>query len=149
ATGRSNKLSIHYYHELGLKTPLINSNGAVIHHPHDKNWGVHHTPLERKLALDIIDANKQLQGKNVLAAVQDTVYLDQYFINNFEFYQIKKDDSLHVGTVTDLLKDDPILMLMYTDKYNLQRLTSYLNDLLADIIEHRNWGEPTNIIEVM
>src|SRR5699024_9071174 len=30
-----------------------------------------------------------------------------------------------------------------------QRLTSYLNDLHADIIDHRNWGEPTNIIEVM
>lgn len=149
ATGRSNKLSIHYYHELGLKTPLINSNGAVIHHPHDKNWGVHHTPLERKLALDIIDANKQLQGKNVLAAVQDTVYLDQYDEHIFDFYQPKKDDPFHVGPVTDLLKDDPTLMLLYPDKDNLQRLTSYLNDLHADIIDHRNWGEPTNIIEVM
>ena len=55
ATGRSNRMSILYYDELGLKTPLINSNGAFIHHPTNRNWGTYHHPLDLKTAKDIVE----------------------------------------------------------------------------------------------
>jgi len=37
ATGRPNRMSILYYNELKLQTPLINSNGAVLHNPFDRS----------------------------------------------------------------------------------------------------------------
>ena len=33
-TGRPNRISEHFYDELGLKSPMINFNGAVGHLPH-------------------------------------------------------------------------------------------------------------------
>src|SRR5690625_4908938 len=72
ATGRANRVSISYYNELGLTTPLINSNGAVLHHPLDKGWGNYHTPLKHKTALDIIDMCYDLKTSNILASVFDT-----------------------------------------------------------------------------
>ena len=35
ATGRPARASLHFYKELGLDTPIINFNGAYIHHPTD------------------------------------------------------------------------------------------------------------------
>src|SRR5699024_11721713 len=39
ATGRPHRASINYYHELNIDTPMVNFNGALIHHPKDKKWG--------------------------------------------------------------------------------------------------------------
>ena len=36
ATGRPYRASEIYYRELGLNTPIVNFNGAFVHHPDDK-----------------------------------------------------------------------------------------------------------------
>ena len=38
ATGRPARASLHFYKELGLDTPIINFNGAYIHHPEDDSF---------------------------------------------------------------------------------------------------------------
>ena len=150
ATGRSNRLSILYYHELGLNTPLINSNGALIHHPLDKSWQTEHLPLRLPTAMEIIDLNYSLHSKNILAAVQDDVYLEKYNQDIAEFYgKDKADDSLVIGQLKHNLKFDPTVMLLYPDIDQLDRLTDQLNDLKTDFVDHRNWGSPFHVIEVM
>lgn len=37
ATGRPNAVSVQYYDALGLSTPMINFNGALVHIPH-QHW---------------------------------------------------------------------------------------------------------------
>ena len=150
ATGRSNRMSILYYRELGLVTPLINSNGAYLHHPLDKSWGTFHHPLQHKTALEIVEVCYELNSKNIIAAVNDSIYLDRYDERIVNFYQPKDDDdSFYVGQIIDKLQDDPTLMLLYPDRNNLDKLTKTLNDLHAEMIDHRNWGEPFHVIEVM
>src|SRR5690606_41588100 len=48
ATGRPYRSSSMYYQELGLTTPIVNFNGAFVHHPLDQNWGVYHDTLDLK-----------------------------------------------------------------------------------------------------
>lgn len=45
ATGRPHRASIAYYHELALSTPMVNFNGALIHHPTQAKWDALHSPL--------------------------------------------------------------------------------------------------------
>src|SRR5699024_5003321 len=78
ATGRPHRSSILYYRQLGLKTPMVNFNGALIHHPQDKKWEGSHNPLEQKTALNIVDACYDLSVNNLMAEVQDNVFLDKY-----------------------------------------------------------------------
>lgn len=151
ATGRSNRMSILYYDELGLQTPLINSNGAVIHHPNDRNWGTYHHPLDMKTARDIIEISMSLHSKNLLAAVHDNVIVDQFDEHIISFYDSGHKDSgtVTIGPVKDKLQEEPTLMLVYPDVDKLAKLTDYLNDIHAEAIDHRNWGEPFHIIEIM
>lgn len=152
ATGRSNRLSILYYKELGLKTPLINLNGAVMHNPYDNSWGNHHVPLNHNTAMEIVETCYELNSKNILAAVHDSVYLDEYDEAIADFYGVnkyKKDDAFVVGKVKEHLKENPTLMLLYPDKENVDTLTTRLNELETEIVDHRNWGEPFHVIEVM
>lgn len=38
STGRPFRASYDYYKELDLNTPIVNFNGAYVHHPLDSNW---------------------------------------------------------------------------------------------------------------
>ena len=38
STGRPYRASQPYYTELGMTTPVVNFNGAFVHHPHDFNF---------------------------------------------------------------------------------------------------------------
>lgn len=150
ATGRTNRLSNIYYHELGLKTPLINSNGAFMHHPLDKNWGIFHIPLKLHTAMEIIEACYAYHSKNILAAVQDSVYLEKFDQDIANFYGHKEEnESFIVGKMKERLIFDPTVMLLYPDEKHLKELTNDLNQLQTEIIDHRNWGAPFHIIEVM
>src|SRR5699024_4924194 len=68
-TGRPHRASIQYYHELGLDTPMVNFNGALIHHPKNRNWGTLHQPMSQQTALKIVDACYELSVHNMLAEV--------------------------------------------------------------------------------
>lgn len=39
ATGRPFRASELYYKQMGLTTPIVNFNGAFVHHPEDPSWG--------------------------------------------------------------------------------------------------------------
>lgn len=150
ATGRTNRLSIAYYEELGLITPMINSNGAVMHHPRDKGWGHYHLPINLDTAMEIVDTCHHFQSKNILAAVHDDVYLNQFDQQIADFYGYNKEnDAFIVGNVKESLKVDPTVMLLYPEEKYLSQLTTQLDQLQTEVIDHRNWGEPLHIIEVM
>lgn len=150
ATGRANRLSTFYYQELGLNTPMINSNGAFIHHPLDKKWEIHHLPLQLPTALEVIDLSLSFNAQNVLAAVQDDVYLEKFDQDIADFYSHSgSNESFFIGELKRNLKQSPTGMLIYPEIEQLDQLTDQLNDLETDFVDHRNWGAPFHAIEVM
>jgi len=150
ATGRSKRVTMNYYHELGLKTPVVNSNGAFMHHPFDKNWKTQHLPLTFDTAMEIVETSKHFQSKNILANVQDNIYLDTYDEAIANFYGFTQtNDEFIVGDMKDSLKDEPTGMLLYPDERYLPELTEKLNQLQTEMVDHRNWGAPFHVIEVL
>src|SRR5699024_6513950 len=78
ATGRPSRASIQYYRELQLQTPMVNFNGALVHHPTNKSWQATHEPMLKTTALNIVEACYELEVPNIMAEVQDKVFLDKY-----------------------------------------------------------------------
>lgn len=150
STGRPHRASIQYYEDLGLNTPMVNFNGALIHHPYDKKWKVLHNPMPMETALKIVDTCYQLGVHNVLAEVQDNVYLDQYDEKILGiFQQTQHDPPFTIGSLKNELKNDPTSLLIHPREDHITELRNHLDDYHAELIEHRKWGAPWNIIEIV
>lgn len=153
ATGRPSRASIQYYRELGLKTPMINFNGALIHHPTNARWKSSHTPMQHKTALNIISACYDLDVPNIMAEVQDNVFLDRYDEKIINFFQALESDNyestLTIGSLKRKLADDPTSLLISPNEEQIELLQEELSGSHAEFIEHRNWAAPWNIIEVV
>lgn len=150
STGRPHRASISYYHELGLDTPMVNFNGALIHHPTDSKWDALHSPMPIRTAHKIIDACYDLDVHNILAEVKDDVYLDSYNKDIIDIFQSSKNDSpFTIGNLQQNLTEDPTSLLIHPKETHIKELRSHLDDYHAELIEHRKWGAPWNIIEIV
>lgn len=150
STGRPHRASIQYYHELKLESPMVNFNGALIHHPTDKKWDVLHNPMPRRTALSIVDFCYDMHAKNILAEVQDNVYLDNYDQEILDiFSQTSENVPFTIGNLKSKLDTDPTSLLIHPHPDHIEALRKNLDDYHAEVIEHRKWGAPWNIIEIV
>jgi 5-amino-6-(5-phospho-D-ribitylamino)uracil phosphatase len=148
ATGRPFRSSEMYYRELELDTPIVNFNGAFMHHPLDPNWGIFHEPLDIKVAKDIVEACRSFQFHNIIAEVIDDVYLhyhDEKLLEIFSF----GNPRITTGDLSNFLKDSPTSMLIHTEEDELKLIRQHLSEVHAEVIEHRSWAAPWHVIEII
>lgn len=150
ATGRPRRASIQYYQLLQLSTPMINYNGALICHPKNNSWETLHEPISRDVTFNVLDACYTTHVQNILAEVQDHVYLDQHDEEIIDLFQLNKDFKapLTVGKLLDRLETDPTALLVRPDIDHLDVLITELDDYV-DVIAHRQWADPFPVIEIM
>ncbi|AND38937.1 MULTISPECIES: Cof-type HAD-IIB family hydrolase [Cytobacillus] len=148
ATGRPFRSSEIYYREMGLTTPIVNFNGAYIHHPKDHNWGVYHTPLQMNVAKEIVEAVNSYTVHNIVAEVIDDVYLhyhDEKLLDIFGF----GDPKITTGDLRNYLNDNPTSMLIHTDEEHVKTIRAHLSEVHAEVIDHRRWAAPWHVIEIV
>ncbi len=79
-----------YYHELNLTTPIVNFNGAYVHHPKDKKT----SKLAMKfysfpdIAQNIIQGLQQYQVSNIIEKVKDYVFINNHDPRLFEGFSM-------------------------------------------------------------
>jgi 5-amino-6-(5-phospho-D-ribitylamino)uracil phosphatase len=148
ATGRPFRSSEMYYRELQLDTPIVNFNGAFVHHPKDKNWGMYHSPLEISVAKDIVDACSSFKFYNIIAEVIDDVYFhyhDEKLLDLFSF----GDPHITTGDLREFLQKSPTSMLIHSNEEQVKKIRNHLSEVHAEVIEHRSWGAPFPVIEII
>lgn len=148
ATGRPFRASNLYYQELDLRTPIVNFNGAYIHHPKNPSWQVLHTPIDMKVVHNVIDSVDKYQYKNLIAEVIDDVYIhveDQRMMDIFKMGNPK----VTIGNLRGNLNENPTSLLIHAAETNVPLIRQHLQEVHAELIEHRRWGAPFNIIEVV
>lgn len=147
ATGRPHRASINFYNELELDTPMVNFNGALIHHPKDHLWDAIHSPLGVRTAHKIIHKCQELGVKNILAEVKDNVYLDRQDEEIMSIFQTD-DNPISIGSLQKNLKEDPTSILIHPEENKIDALRKEL-DAHASLIDHRKWGAPWHVIEIV
>lgn len=148
STGRPFRASHLYYNELQLNTPIVNFNGAYVHHPLDASWGTYHTPLELSIAKDIVNACANFGVKNVYAEVIDDVYvrhLDEGMKHIFQFGSPK----IYTGDLLHILQDHPTCLLIDATEREVDTIRKHLTDVHAEVVDHRKWAAPWHIIEIV
>lgn len=148
ATGRPYRASELYYRELGLTTPIVNFNGAFVHHPLQKSWGTFHSPLDIGLAKDIVDACNHFEFHNIIAEVRDDVYFhyhDEKLINLISLGNPK----VTTGDLRNFLEQSPTSMLIHADEHQAAQISRHLSTLHAEVVNQRNWTAPFHVIEIV
>lgn len=149
ATGRPYRASKEYYSQLMLDSPIVNFNGAFIHHPKNpKDFPTKHTPLEQETAKVIIETAEAFNVQNIMVEVMDDYYLryrDQGFSSAFTLGQ----SPVSYGNLTNLLQEDPTSLLIHPEDHNHHELKELLSNAHAEVIEQRSWGAPWNVIEIV
>lgn len=148
ATGRPFRSSDIYYHELNLNTPIVNFNGAFVHHPLDKNWRSAHTPLDITVAKDIVDVCYSHQFHNIIAEVMDEVYFHYHDEKLLDVFTMG-NPNVTTGDLRKFLTDSPTSMLIHTDEEQLKSIRKDLSAVHAEMIDHRSWAAPWHVIEII
>ncbi|WP_246938632.1 Cof-type HAD-IIB family hydrolase [Bacillus pinisoli] len=148
ATGRPFRSSHSYYKELGLTSPIVNFNGAYVHHPTSSSWGTYHSPIDIKTAHSIFEASDGFTIKNILAEVIDDVY---FHYDDPELMDIFSTGSNNIstGNLRETLLHDPTSILIHADEHKVGEIRKHLTDVHAEVIDHRRWGAPWHVIEIV
>jgi Cof subfamily protein (haloacid dehalogenase superfamily) len=148
ATGRPYRASELYYRELELNTPIVNFNGAFVHHPLQTNWGSYHSPLDINVAKDIVEACDAFEYHNIIAEVRDDVYFhyhDEKLINLIKLGNPK----VTTGDLRNFLEQSPTSMLIHAEEQQVKEISEHLAAVHAEVIDHRNWAAPFHVIEII
>lgn len=148
ATGRPYRASRNYYLQLNLNTPIVNFNGAYVHNPTDHSFGIHHDPLTLSIAKDIVEVGATFKVKNILAEVLDDVFLHEKDDNMLHILK-EGNPKITTGNLLEFLKHDPTSILVHPDETNVNEIRKHLRDHHAEVIDHRNWGAPWHVIEII
>lgn len=148
ATGRPYRSSEPFYKELGLKTPIVNFNGAFVHHPFDNSWGRFHTPIGLETVHEVVEAMHDFNFHNIVAEVLDDVYVhyhDEKLMDIFKF----GDPTITTGDLRNYLKVDPTSILIHAPFEKVGLIHDHLSQVHAEVINHRRWGAPWHVIEIV
>ncbi|MCU5745974.1 Cof-type HAD-IIB family hydrolase [Staphylococcus sp. SQ8-PEA] len=148
ATGRPYRACDIYYHELNMHTPIVNFNGAYVHHPNNPHFKTIHEELDLDVAYEMIRSLKKYEVSNLVAEIRDHVYIDNYDERLFEGFSMGNPD-IEIGNLLENLQEPPTSLLVESPEDQIQEIREMLNHFYAENIEHRRWGAPFPIIEIV
>lgn len=148
STGRPYRASKAFYTELDLNTPIVNFNGAYVHHPLNPNWGVFHSPLGLDTAKHLIKTCEAYDLVNIMVEVKDDVYIKNPEPMALEAFAVG-NPKIITGDINETLNDGPTCVLVQPLRENVSHLIKDLEEQHADAVQQRSWGEPWNIIEII
>lgn len=139
ATGRPFRSSHFVYQAIGLDTPIINYNGALVSNPHDSNFPQTDLRISRKSLFDILDyAGDSLI--NVFSEIHDNIYVLRYDDLTHPYLHVD-GGHLNEGRLQDILPDDPNGSILFVKQEFVKPLEKYIKYHYSDTLRSRYWGE--------
>lgn len=123
STGRPYRSSKYFYDKLGLKTPIVNYNGALVHHPYDSSFSKTMITVDKNDIIKFIEHNKDILV-NIFCEIEDEIFVWQF--NDFiEPYLHLDGGNLHVGDFKDTLYGNPNGAIVFSIKGSEANLECY------------------------
>jgi len=148
STGRPYRSSAMYYRELGLDSPIVNFNGAFVHHPQNPDWENFHEPIALSVVKEIVEICSRHSVENMVAEVIDEVYIHYH---NEKLLDVLKlgNPKITTGDLRRFLKNDPTSLLVQGDEESVKKIRAILSEVHAELVDHRNWGAPWHVVEIV
>lgn len=146
-TGRPYRIAQHLYDQLGIKTPMVNFNGALTHIPHEHWEKEYEVELTRELALDLLDHQKELGIKTITVENKYHVWANQA-TNDLPEFLPNKLSREQLLTPTNLTSNPIALTIQYEPEHE-DDIIKAVNEKYGDFVEPRVWGGPYSILELI
>ncbi|HHU55351.1 MAG TPA: HAD family hydrolase [Acholeplasmataceae bacterium] len=137
ATGRPFRSSKYYYDLLKLNTPIINYNGALLHHPKDSTFPKKTLHIDKKLLLKFINDNQEII-ETVFCEIGDNIYLHK----NNEYvgpYLHTDGGNLTIGNLEKSLPGNPNGAIVFSKIGTENHLIEYVESEFKGNIKIRIW----------
>lgn len=139
ATGRPFRSSFFVYEEIGLNTPIINYNGALVSNPYDENFPKTDLRISRESLFDILNyCGKNLI--NVFSEIHDDIYVLKYDKLIHPYLHVD-GGHLHEGKLQNTLPNDPNGSILFVKQEFVKPLEEYIKKNYSDTLRSRYWGE--------
>lgn len=148
ATGRPFRASKHIYKELQLNTPIVNFNGAYVHHPLNKQFLAQHSPIQLPTVTNIVDSLQSYNLSNIIAEVMDDIYVERHDKQLLSVLGLG-NPKVTTGKIREQLKVHPTSMLLHAEENTVAEIRAHLENTQAELIDHRRWGDPYHVIEIV
>ncbi|KRL04214.1 Cof-type HAD-IIB family hydrolase [Liquorilactobacillus oeni] len=146
-TGRPYRISKDIYDKLGIKTPMVNFNGALGHIPH-QNWNrEYQDTFPREIALDLLNNKEKLGIKMIAAEAKDMLLAnssDSSYNDDFFPSVLAKNEILNEIN----LKYDPASITMLVERRAREKIIATLQQIYGEAIEVGVWGGPNPVLEL-
>jgi len=138
STGRPYRSSKVFYDKLKLKTPIINYNGALIHHPYND----HFDEITREINLNyILKVFKDIGHliENAFCEYYEDIYL---YKENDDIMPLVHPEggNVIIGDFNKTLHLNPNGFILLTYPNTTNQVEKYLEENLKDKLNFRNWG---------
>ncbi|MDH6365248.1 Cof subfamily protein (haloacid dehalogenase superfamily) [Enterococcus sp. PF1-24] len=147
ATGRPYRMSVNYYDELKLTTPMINFNGALVHVPHQKWSAEKEHQIQREIAFDILEQKETLQFDLLAAENKTSLYLNELSAYDSKLFSYAQDEQNLLSRKT--MKVDPTSLLLKLKDQNTEPIENILTKKYGKDINISTWGGQTPILEIV
>ncbi len=147
ATGRPLRSSYFVYQAIGLNTPIINYNGALVANPNDPSFPKTDLRVEKNDLIKIFDfvGDKMI---NVFGEIHDDIYVLDYNQEIHDFLHVD-GGTLHVGPMQETLPDNPNGCLMFVNSDFVDELQEFVEKNFSDRLRSRHWSVGAyHIVEV-
>ena len=148
ATGRPYRMAVDYYHQLGLKTPMINFNGSLTHIPGQK-WDLEHkVVIDKDILLTVLDNRQTFELDFVASEYRKNFYLayDDKTTIQPELFGVKEITDQMILEVSKITRN-PNALLTQTRRSDKYLLADEIKAFLEHKVEVDSWGGPLNILE--
>ncbi|WP_125604500.1 Cof-type HAD-IIB family hydrolase [Lapidilactobacillus bayanensis] len=146
ATGRPNRISVNYYHQLQLHSPMVNFNGGLIHVPGQIWAGERDSTIPRELVFDVLKLKQELPIQMVAAEGKDFLFADQLADLDIGFFptQLAADQILNEQT----LMTDPTSLTIFLANKDQVYVKQVLGEKYPEIAMN-SWGGEVNALEIV
>ncbi len=146
-TGRPYRIARRIYDQIGIKTPMVNFNGALTHIPHqhwDKEYDVE---LTQEIALDLLAQHQKL-GIETLTVENKLHVWANHASNHLPEFLPNRLRPSQVLNATNLA-GNPLAMTIEYQPDHEQDIIKAVNEKYGDFVEPRVWGGPYHILELV
>jgi Cof subfamily protein (haloacid dehalogenase superfamily) len=149
ATGRPYRMAIDIYKKLGLTSPMINFNGALIIKPNDREWPYYKEfDIPKEFVLDFYELRDELQLDFIAIEYRKKFFISDLSKVDADVFGVDYFDDKYQLDFAKFTKN-PNAMLLQTRIEDKFSLADHLDGYFKEHIDINAWGGPNGILEVV